>query len=70
MQRSTDQWAQKLIAADVLLHEQYLEMVHLDPPLIVAIYIRAVALHYRMNKLQRRLASRLRQAQIFRTVRL
>ncbi len=49
MAKTTHQLAQELIAAEELLPEQYLEMRHLDPPLIVAIHIRLLALRHALR---------------------
>jgi hypothetical protein len=46
MFKTTGQLGQKLITAGQLRTEHYLEVIHLDPPLFAAIYIRALAFRY------------------------
>ena len=46
MSRSTDKWAQKLIASGLLTPETYVEVTHLDSEISVFVYVRALALRY------------------------
>jgi hypothetical protein len=46
MLKTTDRLVQELITAGQLRTEHYLEVIHLDPPLFAAIYIRVLAFRY------------------------
>jgi hypothetical protein len=53
MFKPTNELAQELIAADQLRLERYLELIHLDPAPLAAIYVRAIALRYALRRLRR-----------------
>jgi hypothetical protein len=53
MFESTSQLAAKLISAGAMRNEKYLEVLHLDPPLIAAIYVRIVAIRWAMRKIRK-----------------
>jgi hypothetical protein len=52
MFESTSRLAAKLISAGAMRNERYLEVLHLDPPLITAIYVRIVAFRWALRKIR------------------
>jgi hypothetical protein len=50
----TSRLAAKLISAGAMRNEEYLEVLHLDPPFIIAIYVRIIAFRRAMRKIRER----------------